>query len=108
LGPLGKIFDVRAGCFKNFEEGKHKDLTQKEEESAHVLLCALAAVITETVIEIRRDGLNSQKSPSQRSRGHFLIANFAPQAEHLPSAVTFGCCGTSAPHSPHFTIISPP
>ncbi len=39
---------------------------------------------------------------------YFLIANFAPQTEHLPSAVIFGCSGTSAPQSPHFTIISPP
>ncbi|UCC27617.1 MAG: hypothetical protein JSW29_05985 [Candidatus Bathyarchaeota archaeon] len=36
--------------------------------------------------------------------GYFLIANFAPQAEHLPSAVIFGFSGSSAPHNPHFAI----
>jgi len=34
---------------------------------------------------------------------YFLMANFAPQTEHLPSAVIFGCSLTSAPHKPHFT-----
>jgi len=33
---------------------------------------------------------------------YFLIANFAPQTEHLPSAVIFGCSLTLAPHKPHF------
>ena len=61
---------------------------------------------------------NLEKQASQRycareytpksSLVYFLIANFAPQAEHLPCAVIFGCSDTSAPHSPHFTIISPP
>jgi len=37
-----------------------------------------------------------------------LIANFAPQTEHLPSAVILGCSLTSAPHKPHFTNLSPP
>jgi len=37
---------------------------------------------------------------------YFLIASFAPQTEHLPSAVIFGCSPTSAPQSPHFTKIS--
>jgi len=27
-----------------------------------------------------------------------------PQIEHLPSAVIFGCSGTSLPHTPHFGI----
>jgi hypothetical protein len=39
---------------------------------------------------------------------YFLIANFAPQAEHLPWAVILGCSFTSAPQTPHFTIASPP
>ena len=43
-----------------------------------------------------------------RFLNYFLIANFAPQTEHLPSAVIFGCSPTSAPQSPHFTIFSPP
>ena len=34
--------------------------------------------------------------------------NFAPQTEHLPSAVIFGCSATSCPHMPHFTKTSPP
>jgi len=38
---------------------------------------------------------------------YFLIANFAPQTEHLPSLVIFGCSLTSIPHSPHFTKFSP-
>jgi len=33
---------------------------------------------------------------------YFLIASFAPHAEHLPSAVIFGFSGSSAPQSPHF------
>jgi len=37
---------------------------------------------------------------------YFLIASFAPQTEHLPSAVIFGCSATSPPQSPHFTKIS--
>jgi hypothetical protein len=38
----------------------------------------------------------------------FIVASFAPQTEHLPSAVIFGCSFTSAPQSPHFGIESPP
>jgi hypothetical protein len=37
-----------------------------------------------------------------------LTANLAPQTEHFPSAVIFGCSFTSAPHKPHFTKTSPP
>ena len=36
---------------------------------------------------------------------YFLIASFAPQTEHLPSAVIFGCSATSPPQSPHFTKV---
>jgi len=36
------------------------------------------------------------------------VASFAPQTEHLPSAVIFGCSFTSEPQSPHFGIESPP
>jgi hypothetical protein len=40
----------------------------------------------------------------QMSPSHFLTASFAPQTEHLPSAVIFGCSLTSALQIPHFTI----
>ena len=36
------------------------------------------------------------------------MASLAPQTEHLPSDVIFGCSFTSAPQSPHFGIKSPP
>jgi len=32
----------------------------------------------------------------------------APQTEHFPSAVIFGCSLTSPPHKPHFKVLSPP
>jgi hypothetical protein len=38
----------------------------------------------------------------------FVVAKVAPQTEHLPSAVIFGCSFTSVPQSPHFGINSPP
>jgi hypothetical protein len=39
---------------------------------------------------------------------YFLTASLAPQTEHFPSAVIFGCSLTSAPHKPHFKALSPP
>jgi hypothetical protein len=41
-------------------------------------------------------------------RNDFVVARLAPQTEHLPSAVIFGCSFTSVPQSPHFGIKSPP
>jgi hypothetical protein len=41
-------------------------------------------------------------------RNDFVVARLAPQTEHLPSAVIFGCSFTSVPQSPHFGINSPP
>ena len=32
--------------------------------------------------------------------------SFAPQTEHLPSAVIIGCLSTSFPHSPHFKLFT--
>jgi hypothetical protein len=45
-------------------------------------------------------------STPNSSLTYFFIANFAPQTEHLPSAVIFGCSATSPPQSPHFTKFS--
>jgi len=35
---------------------------------------------------------------------YFLTVSFAPQAEHVPCAVIFGCSFSSAPQIPHFGI----
>jgi hypothetical protein len=41
-------------------------------------------------------------------RNDFVVARLAPQTEHLPSTVIFGCSFTSVSQSPHFGIKSPP
>jgi len=61
---------------------------------------------TRVSLDLFYANVNGYRLDSAR-RNDFVVARLAPQTEHLPSAVIFGCSFTSAPQSPHLGIESP-